>query len=220
MIQEAGIIEFTREEENILEKARELQQLQEELDEIKKLLQTKSLFLAKDVENYKKLRERYQRSIWESERGLGWCQKCESFHPLSKLNLFYTEELEEDDRLVRRIRSFCQNCASLFLREAKLKTDDRFKRYPAYRRADGQFFIMKNGGWQEVDKSLKVVVEIEKPNISEKDFEIGKYLEFYDYPRLVLKIDGVDFFAKPVVAEASGAKPASTESCGEAKEEK
>lgn len=54
--------------------------------------------------------------------------------------------------------------------------------------------------YKKLQKELQI-------NISEKDIKIGKYLEFYDYPRFVFKVDGgQDIFIKPTVAEAMGCK--------------
>ena len=60
----------------------------------------------------------------------------------------------------------------------------------------GVFYIFKNDNWQEIPHIEKVIIQIEGNNILEKNFEIGKYLEFYDYPKPIFRINSKDVFEK------------------------
>ena len=213
MKDKARAIALWRREEKILKKARELKRIQSNLDELKELLKVNSESLKTEVKDYGKLREKEQRAIWK-ERCLGWCQNCKSFRAKENIRLLYTEGLEENDRFVRRIRSFCVDCAIIILNQERCGID-LFQCYEV-RKKGSVFFILKNDRWQEVNHLEKVIVEIEKKDILNKEFNVGKSFEFLDYPKLVLKVDGEDIFAKPTVAEASGAKPVCAKSCGEA----
>lgn len=182
-----------REENSILGKVKDLRKLQEEFDIIKEYLRTQSESLGKKVKDYKKLREKQQRMIWK-ERGLNWCQKCGKIFKLTEIQLLYTHGLEENNKYFRRIRNFCKDCASDVLNQVRCGKD-LFECCEA-RNKGKLFIIFKNDRWQKVEYLEDVIIEIEKKDISENDFELGKSFEFLDYPKFVFKANGEDIFAK------------------------
>ena len=62
-----------------------------------------------------------------------------------------------------------------------------------------EFLKKKVGNYKELQANLQI-------DASDKSVKIGKYLEFYDYPKLDFKINGEDFFAKPSFTKASEGK--------------
>ncbi len=194
-----------------------LQLLQQKFEVIKESLQNRSEDLKKNVNEYKELRRMHQRIIWEQE-SIGWCQKCNKKCNSSEICLIYTREIEENDKYVRRILAVCKNCAINIFNKPRLG-EDQFECFNA-KIDNGVFYIFKEKEWQKIYYMKNVIVQIERDHIPEKDFQIGKDIEFYDYPKLVFKVNGKDIFAKPADVKDLESKPARTESSGETKEER
>lgn len=197
------VLILLRKEEVIMKKVKLLNMLQKSFNIISGLLKSKSESLQEDVEDYKKTRRKFQKEIWK-ERCAGWCQKCNKEFFLSQTQLLYTQSIEEDEKYIRRIVRVCKDCAQIIYNQERLG-ENLFECFDVKKKND-IFYIFKNDNWQEIPRVEKVIIQIEGNNILEKDFEIGKYLEFYDYPRLIFRINGKDFFAKPVCVKTTTGK--------------
>jgi hypothetical protein len=55
---------------------------------------------------------------------------------------------------------------------------------------------IKSESLREMVKAYKKLHEELQKSVSDKSIKIGKYLEFYDYPKLIFKVNGEDIFAK------------------------
>jgi hypothetical protein len=55
---------------------------------------------------------------------------------------------------------------------------------------------IKSESLREMVKAYKKTQEELQRDVSDKSIKIGKHLEFYDYPKIVFKVDGEDVFAK------------------------
>jgi len=55
---------------------------------------------------------------------------------------------------------------------------------------------IKSESLREMVRAYKKLQEEVQTHLFFKDAKVGKHLEFYDYPKLVFKVDGEDIFAK------------------------
>jgi hypothetical protein len=79
---------------------------------------------------------------------------------------------------------------------------------------------IKSESLREMIKDYKKLQEKFQNNALDKDIKVGKNLEFYDYPKLVFKVDGEDIFAKSADTKSFGEASSPTHKATEGKEEK
>ena len=187
------ILILWRKEEAIMKKVKLLNMLQKSFNIISGLLKSKSESLREDVEDYKKTRIKFQKEIWR-ERCASWCQKCNKEFFISQTQLLFTQSIEEDEKYIRRIIRVCKDCAQIIYNQERLG-ENLFECFDVENKG-GVFYIFKNDNWQKIPHIEKVIIQIEGNNILEKNFEIGKYLEFYDYPKPIFRINSKDVFEK------------------------
>ncbi|MFC1663625.1 hypothetical protein ACFL0A_00640 [Patescibacteria group bacterium] len=167
-------------EEEILEKAGIFKKARTAFEKAKRDLE-------REVVDYQDKRERLQREAWEKEN-LGWCQKCDKFHPKESIRLLYTEGLYRDYTPYKRLQSFCKQCAELLLSCPRGDTD-KFQCYKAKEEKEG-FVIFVSGKWIPIPELEHTTIKIEREYISEEDYQFGKNIQLDDRLNLSLKIGG------------------------------
>jgi hypothetical protein len=65
---------------------------------------------------------------------------------------------------------------------------------------------IKSGFLKDEVRDYKALQVNFQMDASDKNMKIGKQLEFYDYPKLVFKVDGEDIFSKPACVKDSADK--------------
>ena len=138
--------------------------------------------LVETVDDYRGKREDLQRADF-AKNGLGWCQGCEKAYPKESVVFLYTEGIEKHGShqdtyysLVRRVQSFCSNCAEVGLSRPQ-GGDDQFQCFNAEKR-DEEFFIFVFEKWIPISKIEDVLIDIEREDIPEREYTFGKNIDY------------------------------------------
>lgn len=179
---EKSVVEerLTELEEQIRKKAKVYANIQETLGAAAKDLR-------EVVHEYQSTREKAQREVWARE-GLGWCQRCDKFHPRRNIRFLYTVGREsygshgyESYGLYKRLRSFCRSCAEKMFSSPR-GGESEFQCYKARRTKEG-FWIFVSGSWQPLPDPERVCIDIERGYIPQSEYIFGKEIEFSGYPQ-------------------------------------